>query len=186
MIDHEPLARINRENRKSRVTVTPIGALGQIGLRVLAFCIACTAAVSGCSEESTPKSTPQPFDANVTISLKLGNGHFGWDYVDDAGDYCVGDGTYEYLSQDAQLVVEDKAGRELAQTTLGVGRYLMDGLKTDDFDDQKFQCVFEFTVSEIPGGVGPYSIGLSNEGNPTTFTEAQAKDLQLEIVVPAE
>lgn len=85
------------------------------------------------------------------------------------GDACHGQNGYDDITEGAQVVVYDAAGKTLAIGALSPGQFVARGV-----------CQFTWAVVDIPSGVGPYSVQVTHRGM-VAFTEEQAQNQQLSI-----
>ena len=79
-----------------------------------------------------------------------------------------------------KLVVRDDSGKHVAFGRLGRGS-LADPADLDpnpDFQD----CVFPFTVEDIPGGSPSYFVAVGDHRGGVEFTEEQSDSLEISIV----
>lgn len=105
-------------------------------------------------------------DSTFTASGKL-----GLVAVDAATDDCSsGTGGYDDIHEGASVVIYDAAGKKLAVGSLDAGKERgTSGL-----------CLFDFEVSDVPSGVGPYGVEVSSRGQ-VTFKEDQADNIVISL-----
>ncbi len=105
------------------------------------------------SASSAPALNP------VTVSgeLVLQRGQFSWQSAADPT--CSGLNGFSDLAAGAQITVTDAAGKVLAVGSLQRG--VAEGITTDG---RATTCSLRFTVSGVPGGVGPYGVEVSHRG----------------------
>lgn len=121
-------------------------------------------AVAYVAHDSSQPNTATPDPAAtivVTGQLEL-RGVDGIEYVDGLanrrdGASCFGGGGYDDISVDTQVTVS------VDGKTVGLGR-LGPGLA------RGYTCVFDFTVPDVPAGLGFYTVEVSHRGG-LTYTE---------------
>ena len=113
------------------------------------------AALAGCGGDST-------FTASGTLGLVA---------VDAATDDCgSGTGGFDDISEGADVVIYDAAGKRLAFGSLKAGKPQGDG----------GLCVFDFEIPEVPRGKGPYGIEVGSRGQ-VSFSEDKAEDIAISL-----
>lgn len=111
---------------------------------------------------SSPKT--QTFTATGTLTVSGGFTDLSF------GSPCHGIGGYSDVNGGAQVVVYDAAGASVA-----IGS-LYPGISTAS----PLSCSFDFTVKDIPGGKGPYSVEVSHRGK-IAFQQSGAGDVELTL-----
>lgn len=120
----------------------------------------------------TPTPSPATFDVRGTLTLSLVRA------LGEEGETCAGNGGYSDIAPDAQVKVSDDAGKVIAlgQLDQGITR------KSSDWGyGGTNQCVFTFSVREVPAGSGSiYGVEVTHRGV-TQFTRDQADQVALTL-----
>jgi hypothetical protein len=92
--------------------------------------------------------------------------------VDDwyPGHDCSGEDGFSDIKPGAEVVVSDDTGKTLAIDALGVGA----------IGNILEECVFPFTVNNVPAGKGFYGVTVSHRGT-VKFREAEVASAQLTL-----
>lgn len=89
--------------------------------------------------------------------------------VENYGGDCVGTGGYDDIRGGAQVVVRGPSGDKIALGHLDAGE-----------PRSSVECVFPFTVEDIPIINGIYSVEVSHRGE-VSFTQDDAQSLDLTL-----
>ena len=133
------------------------------GLR-MGLAAAALVVVSACGGESEAE-TPKTFDVTGEVAL------FAQGSVLPSNGVCIGIDGYSDLRGGAAVTVFDADGKKVGIGELGGG---------ESGDDQYTDCIFGFTVEDVPAGGDIFSIEVSNRGE-VNFKPADADSIKLAL-----
>lgn len=91
--------------------------------------------------------------------------------VDATTDDCsAGTGGYSDIREGASVVITDASGKKLAVGSLKEGK---------PYGESRL-CTFGFSIEDIPGGEGPYSVEVGSRGE-VAFTEDEADSIVISL-----
>lgn len=90
------------------------------------------------------------------------------------GASCAGQNGYEDITAGAQVVVQDNSDK-----TVGLGQ-LDGGVMSDRVSSVDAQCVFAFSVSDVPAAGNIFSIEVAHRGQ-VKFKRANADSVSLTL-----
>ena len=129
---------------------------------VLAFATGCGGEADTAEEPSTAPSTPETLTVVGDLTL--------YDYdIETYGGECYGVDGYDDLEGGAQVVVRDAEGKSVGLGSLDPGVKVRRG-----------ECRFDFEVTDVPPGLGIYSVEVSHRGE-IQFKESEAEQISLSL-----
>lgn len=131
-------------------------------LVIVAAALGSLVACGGGSEEP---AKPKTFDVEGTMTLTTSRG------VIAAGGGCAGSNGYEDMQAGANVVIFDSTGEKVGIGELEPGR---------SGSEPTVQCIFDFTVNDIPIKGDIYSVEVANRGE-ITFKRSEAKAVALTL-----
>ncbi len=132
-------------------------------MRNLVALVVAALALSGCGGESEAEAEPETFNVFGEVELQQIGGDIG-------GGQCAGFDGYDDISGGAAVAVYDANSKRVGLGQLDVGNG--GGLTSS--------CTFDFEVTDVPAGAGPYAVEVASRGQ-VPFSEDEATALMLTL-----
>lgn len=119
----------------------------------------------GCGGDKVDKESPKTITVKGTMTLTDSD-------VESVAGRCYGTGGYDDMRSGTQVTVRDSDGKSIGLGSLDEGE-----------PDERFPtvtCHFGFTVTDVPAGIGIYSVEVSHRGE-ISFKETDASDISLSL-----